>query len=178
MRNPFGEKASNYRHGGNTKFKNEYNSWRAMKTRCLDPNYRRYDIYGGRGIHVCERWLDFANFLADMGQKPTKAHSIDRINSDGNYEPGNCKWSTQRQQMNNMSRNRLVTVDGITDTFSGHARRYGINVYTVHSRVRQHGWSIELALRTPSKGVGANQASYKEVMGRVPSKRTTNQHHL
>lgn len=159
-----GEGASNYRHGGNVEHKNEYNSWRAMVARCYYPKYRRFDLYGGRGITVCDRWLGksgFPNFLEDMGKKPTKQHSIDRIDSNGNYEPDNCKWSTQRQQMNNVKNNRLFTVCGVVDTASNHARRYGINMHTAMSRIRQQGWEPETAFTTPTRGVGSNQATYK-----------------
>ena len=162
MSNLFGEKAPNYRHGGYSVNRPEYNSWRAMKSRCLDKNYRRYDLYGGRGIAICDRWLGrdgFKNFLADMGKKPSPKHSIDRIDSNSNYKPSNCRWSTQKQQMNNMSRNKLFTVRGVTDTASNHAMKYGINVHTVFSRMNL-GWGIDQAFTTPTKGVGANQTTY------------------
>ena len=75
-----------------------YGSWKAMRARCLLPNNNRYKYYGGRGIVVCERWLNsFENFLSDMGERPT-GMTIDRIDTDGNYEPSNCKWSTYSEQ--------------------------------------------------------------------------------
>jgi hypothetical protein len=80
----------------------EYRTWIYMKTRCYNSNSQRYHMYGGRGITVCDRWLNsFENFLADMGRKPTPQHSIDRINVNGNYEPNNCRWATQVEQLNN-----------------------------------------------------------------------------
>lgn len=83
----------------------EYNSWDAMIQRCRNPLGKNYHHYGGRGITVCERWLSsFENFYADMGPKPTPKHSIDRINNDGNYEPGNCRWATQSEQNFNKRR--------------------------------------------------------------------------
>ncbi len=71
-----------------------------MKDRCLNPNDKNYKNYGGRGITVCERWMDFTNFLADMGEKP-EGLTLDRINNDGNYEPGNCRWATWKEQRRN-----------------------------------------------------------------------------
>lgn len=83
----------------------EYCSWYGMIRRCNNPKNKSYRYYGGRGIKVCQRWKSsFVNFLADMGKKPSKKHSIDRINNDGNYGPGNCRWATKRQQVMNRGR--------------------------------------------------------------------------
>lgn len=80
----------------------EYRVWQAMKTRCSNENINSYDRYGGRGIKVCDRWLNsFENFYRDMGSRPGESYSIDRINNDGNYEPGNCRWATAAEQVRN-----------------------------------------------------------------------------
>lgn len=89
-------------HGHNSKGKPSptHNSWNSMRARCEKPSHRDYKYYGGRGITVCERWYRFENFLADMGERPA-GKTIDRIDTNGNYEPDNCKWSTASEQNKN-----------------------------------------------------------------------------
>jgi hypothetical protein len=94
------------RHGHNTKIDSRtptYLSWDNMIQRCTNPNRPEYSYYGGRGITVCERWRDFTNFLADMGERP-EGTSLDRIDGDGNYEPGNCRWADRATQVANRRR--------------------------------------------------------------------------
>lgn len=83
----------------------EYRTWASMKRRCINPRSTNYPGYGGRGIQVCDQWMNsFECFLSNMGIRPSKGHSIDRINNEGNYEPGNCRWATASEQQRNKRR--------------------------------------------------------------------------
>lgn len=130
-------------------------AWRSMRTRCRDPKCKAYHLYGGRGITVCDRWVGesgFANFLTDMGEPPSKLHSIDRFpDKNGNYEPGNCRWATRTEQGNNTRRNIMMTFQGRTQTMTQWANEIGVKPNTLLKRLRS-GWSHEKAL---SKGLSA-----------------------
>ncbi len=108
-----------FKHGNsaknNEKCSTEYSSWQSIKNRCLNPTVINYNDYGGRGIIICDRWKNsFENFLQDMGNKPDKSYSIERIDVNGNYEPSNCKWATKIEQANN-KRNNIIILDTITN---------------------------------------------------------------
>jgi hypothetical protein len=137
------------KHGAS--FTLEYRRWDSMKRRCRDPKTIGYAHYGGRGIKVCERWLNsFEAFLADMGPCPSPKHSVDRIDNEGPYSPENCKWSTATEQQRNKSNNRMHTREGETLTVAEWCERFGISQSTVSSRERG-GWSLDRALETPVK---------------------------
>jgi len=111
-------KALNTKHGEANK-SGEYRAWKAIKKRCYWQKYENYHNYGGRGIIVCERWLhSFDNFLNDMGRRPSNKHSLDRIDTNGNYEPNNCRWATQKEQMSNTRKNVLIEYKGEIKTRS------------------------------------------------------------
>ncbi|MCK5608150.1 hypothetical protein KAR91_40085, partial [Candidatus Pacearchaeota archaeon] len=87
----------------------EYTSWKKMKSRCYNPKHKHFNHYGGRGITVCGRWMEsFENFFKDMGPRPSKKYSLDRINNNGNYEPSNCRWATLSEQHRNTRRNKYI----------------------------------------------------------------------
>lgn len=135
-------------HGGHNL--REYASWQKLKYRCLNVDDNAYDRYGGRGITVCERWANsFENFFADMGPRPSDKHSIDRINNDGNYEPGNCRWATAREQNLNQRRNRRLTLKEETMTITEWAKRLGVSATAIRRRIDKKGWSVHKALTTP-----------------------------
>lgn len=129
----------------------EYRAWDAMINRCYRKTAVRYERWGGRGIAVCERWRhSFENFIADMGLKPSPSHSLDRYpNRDGNYEPGNCRWATNSQQVRNSSWFRALTFNGETKTLLEWATTLGGKRSLIDNRLRR-GWPLERALTTPA----------------------------
>ncbi len=126
-----------------------YVVWEGMVQRCTDSGCAGWKNYGGRGIGVCDRWRDFTLFLADMGERPSRAHSIDRVDGTRGYEPGNCRWATATEQANNRWNNRRITFRGETLTVAEWSRRTGLAQHLIGMRVR-HGWPAELALTRPS----------------------------
>jgi hypothetical protein len=135
----------------------EYRRWRCMKTRCLNPHDAAYYRYGGAGIKICDRWLKFESFFADMGYVP-EGYQLDRIDSGGNYEPSNCRWVTPQRQQNNRRNNLRLTFNGETLTAADWARRIGIKDNTLCERYRR-GWPIERILSglTRRPPAGAHQ---------------------
>lgn len=126
-----------------------------MKRRCKDAKFKDFPKYGGRGISVCERWdASFVNFLADMGERPSLDHSIDRIDSNGNYTPGNCRWASSLQQATENKRDlRPVTVAGVIyPNRSAACRAHGVSPTAVSERLRA-GYSIEEAITAPRYGL-------------------------
>lgn len=123
-----------------------YNCWRSMLARCENPNQKDFARYGARGITVCNRWRNFADFLADMGTKPD-GMSIDRIDGSKGYSPENCRWATATEQANNKRSNVLVTFNGATATVAEWAQRVGLERKTLEYRIRA-GWDASRALTT------------------------------
>lgn len=126
----------------------EYRSWAHAKKRCSNPAAKDWVNYGGRGIRMCQAWSDdFAVFFAHMGQCP-RGKSLDRIDVNGHYEPGNCRWATAIEQASNTRASKFVIYNGERMTVAEASRRSGIPWWTVHHRIYR-GWSIERALSEP-----------------------------
>lgn len=127
----------------------EFGVWVSMRQRCLDPNTKSYLRYGGRGITICERWLDsFVNFLADMGPRPSPEHSIDRKNNAGNYEPDNCVWATRKAQARNKRNTHIIELDGQRKSMVEWAEIAGMDVRTLWNRINL-GWTPKRAISEP-----------------------------
>lgn len=127
----------------------EYSAWSAMISRCTNPKCASYRSHGARGIRVCERWQTAANFLADMGPRPSPHHSLDRIDNNGHYEPSNCRWATREQQHRNKRNNHVLTVGGLALPISAWSERTGLSPTTIRMRM-ERGWSAERAVNTPA----------------------------
>lgn len=122
-----------------------------MLDRVRNPHHERAGRYVERGIRVCDRWLLYENFLADMGRRPSPRHSIDRIDNDGDYEPGNCRWATDTEQRENQERTRRATIDGVTKPITEWARELGVSIGLVRYRLYAMRWTPEEALTTPKR---------------------------
>lgn len=132
-----------------------YKTWLGMKRRCSDTNYKDYAKYGAVGVTVCDRWnKSFVNFLADMGERPTLDHTIDRIDPVLNYSPYNCRWATKFEQGAENKRNlRSVVIDGVTyPSIRAACRVFGVSPTTVNMRLKD-GHSLEVAVSTPTRGL-------------------------
>lgn len=132
-------------HGEGNKTVREYRAWAHVKERCSNPNCRQFKHYGGRGITMCERWAcSYENFVSDMGRCPD-GFSIERINNDGNYEPSNCRWASQKEQCQNTRRCLFFTHNGRTQNLKQWATEFGHNYLKVYYRIKA-GWDFCSAL--------------------------------
>ena len=125
----------------------EYSIWSAMIQRCSKNGHHNY---AGRGINVCDRWLIFDNFIQDMGVRPDKTYTIERLDNQLGYDPLNCQWASRAQQARNKRTNRYIEHDGKRMTIADWADFLGVNRRTLHARIVDYGWPIDRAL---SEGV-------------------------
>lgn len=138
-------------------YKPEYRAWQTMRLRCTVPTNPAYADYGGRGIRVCDRWLNSVTaFIEDMGPKPSPLHELDRENNDGHYEPGNCRWATRKVNDRNRRSNRFLTFLGETKTVAEWCELLGVPSDTVSWRIKA-GWDIATALTTPARPKAPNR---------------------
>lgn len=128
----------------------EYQTWTNVKQRANNRNGKYYSRYGGRGIGICERWNhSFANFLEDMGERPSPQHSIERIDNDKGYSPENCRWATVKEQNRNTRQNNQVTYKGVTKIVVEWAEETGIPYCTLLMRLKRGTMTVEQAIETP-----------------------------
>lgn len=123
----------------------EYSVWHDMKRRCFDKNRKRYKDYGGRGIKVSESWMKFSNFIKDMGFRPSKKHSLERINNNKDYSKDNCKWATTKEQSLNTRSNVYLEYNGIKLTLKEWSEKLNLKYTTIYSRYNR-GWEVERIL--------------------------------
>jgi hypothetical protein len=129
----------------------EFRAWYNMRVRCYFVASKSYERYGGRGITVCERWMSFESFLEDVGLAPSPAHTLGRIDNEGNYEPGNVEWQLWKPQCNNRSTNHFVTAFGRTQTVQQWADEKHIGSSVILARLDRCGWTPEDAVSRPSR---------------------------
>jgi hypothetical protein len=127
----------------------EYSVLAGIKRRCLNPNEKNFHRYGGRGISICDRWVNGEGnlsgiecFLDDLGPRPSLLHSVERIDNDGWYEPGNCRWATAKDQANNTRRNITLVFEGAIYTFAAACDRFGLSYNHLYKRVTRKGWTL------------------------------------
>lgn len=128
-----------------------YNSWQRIRQFCYNPNCKKYPKYGGRGIKVCDRWLEsFQNFLEDMGERP-EGMTLDRKDNDKDYTPENCRWATPKQQSNNRNYCKKFEYKGELLTIAELADRFNWSYSTLYQRICTMKWDVEKALTTPKQ---------------------------
>lgn len=130
-----------------------YAVWATMVQRCSNPNHHKYPSYGGRGISVCDRWRSFENFIADVGDRPTDLHQIERKDNNGNYEPGNCRWATRKEQARNRRDNHFLEFEGRKATIAEWSEITKIAYGNIKNRINNLGWSVKDALTKPVKSL-------------------------
>lgn len=137
--------AAHFKHGHarHHRVSREFNAWTSMLDRCRNPKARAYADYGGRGIQVCAQWRNsFSAFFADVGQRPSARHSLDRIDNNGNYEPGNVRWALKNTQQRNQRSNRQITYQGRTQPLAAWTEELRLPYRTVYMRLRR-GATVE-----------------------------------
>ena len=141
----FGERVKKHGHKSDFVTTPTYCTWQSMKARCFDKNHKYFKNYGARGITVCETWMEFPAFLSDMGERPS-GKTLERLDNNGNYEPGNCTWATPKQQSRNKRTNRMIEAFGKSTTIAELAEEHGITYNALYGRIVTHGMRPEDAI--------------------------------
>lgn len=156
-------------------FTPEYRAWQTMRLRCLNPSNRAYPAYGGRGITVCDRWLDdFEAFLADVGAKPSARHELDRIDNNRGYEPSNCRWVTRSQNDRNRRSTLWVDYRGERRRLIDLCEQFGTWLDTVKFRL-EHGWTMEAAVETPTRAQANGRGRFNPSEQVIPQRKAKRQ---
>lgn len=151
-----------FRHG--KRGTSEYWAWVSMKKRCSATSGKYWKYYGSKGVHVCPEWLDdYEAFLAYVGPRPTSKHSLDRIDGNGNYEPGNVRWATPTVQHRNQSNRHWLSYMGVTLLPKQWSEIVGFRVHTLYTRIREK-WSTEAILTTPVQPPHSTYATSAEII--------------
>ncbi len=128
--------------------KRTFQSWAAMRRRCLNPEDNAFGNYGGRGITICERWSQYLYFVEDMGLQPEKM-SLDRIDNSGSYEKSNCRWATKQTQARNRRSNHMITIGGVTKTLAEWSDETGLGSSTIRARIKYNGGVVDNSILRP-----------------------------
>ncbi len=131
----------------------EYTCWLSIKNRCCNKDSNDYHYYGGRGITMCARWLVFSNFYEDMGDKPSRRHTIERINNNKGYCPSNCVWATRKVQSRNKRNVPLYEYNGQKKSVAEWSEITGIHPETIRNRIKRKGWTMEDVLTKPIRKI-------------------------
>ena len=145
------KKTNTFKHGltANRKQHPLYRKWASIKERCTNPNYKFWNRYGGRGISMCEEWInDPQAFYAFMGDKPFPDAEVDRIDNNGNYEPSNVRWATRKENCRNTSDRKEYLYDGVLRSIPEWAEEWSMTIASIRARIRR-GWTKEAILNTP-----------------------------
>lgn len=132
----------------------EYSSWHAMKSRCLDPKHVAYKRYAGNGITICPEWIDsFDQFYIDMGLRPGKAFTLERVNNNKGYCKENCRWATRKEQNNNRRNTIIIEIDGVYKSLTQWCQELNLNYHAIWRRIHRHGDDPQKALLYEAKPV-------------------------